>query len=926
MLPADPVLRESPLPRRAIAAAFLGSSLLVAQDETWWAYRPLQRPDVPAVADTAWPRTDLDRFVLAGLEAAGLRPAPPLDRGALLRRVTFDLIGLPPTPAETAAFLADTAPDAYERVVDRLLGSPQYGVKWGRHWLDLVRWAETDSFERDNKKPNAWRYRDWVVDALNRDLPWGEFLQKQLAGDELPAAGAGDVIATGYYRLGIWDDEPTDPLQAIYDDLDGIVDTTGRAMLGMSLGCARCHDHKKDPITAEDYWSFLAFFEHLRPYRPPQGGSGLSPENYVRHVPADGAVARHDAAVAEYEGKRAALFAEVERASAQAWRTASPARRVAAIRAADRSLVARYSGDRSAAERLVDDLGGRHGEVQGQVVPVPGRSGGAMKFDGDDRVHLPRLVEDSFTVSFWVRSSERGRGRAGDTRWFTGSGLVDGEVDGVVRDWGIAWHGDGRLVAGTGDPETFVASPRGYADGTWHHVAFTRDRQSGRIALHVDGELVGAAEGSKSRLDAPPRLCVGGLQPGGHGFRGELDELCFFDRALAPSEVIGLAAALPGGLAAAGLVEATAPATGAGRAFAEFAALQRPVLETMPVLCAQELDGEPAQGHVRLRGNVHALGPAVVPRVPAVLGGSELAIERPAGARGSGRRTALARWITSPDNPLTWRVIANRLVQHHLGRGLSRSPNDFGRLGEAPTHPELLDWLACELLARGQSLKAMHRLLVTSATYAMGSMPSEAQSAADPRNDRFWRIDRRRLQAEELRDAMLAVNGTLNPALGGPGVFPPMPSQVLATASRPDEAWGESPPAEAARRSIYIHVKRSLVEPLLSSFDLADTDTSCPVRFSTVQPTQALMLLNGDFAQRQATLFAERLAREAADLRAQLALGLRLVTCRDPVEAEVGRLAALCDDLQKQHGRSPAEALQRACLLLYNCNEFLYVD
>ncbi|MEI6128598.1 MAG: DUF1549 domain-containing protein, partial [Planctomycetota bacterium] len=270
---------------------------------------------------------DIDRFVLARLLARGLQPAAQASKEVLIRRLTYDLLGLPPTSAEVAVFVADASPDAYDKLVDRLLQSPQYGVQWGRHWLDLVRFAETDSFERDTKKPDAWRYRDWVVDAFNKDMPYGQFLTWQLAGDELPEPTVSSMAATGYYRLGIWDDEPTNRLQAVYDDFDGIVDTTARTMLGISMGCARCHDHKKDPIKATDYYSFLAFFENLKPYN--SGVDGISAS-----IPADGAMRDHETALARFASERLAIVLRARTFAETAYAGLSPAMRVEMLDAA----------------------------------------------------------------------------------------------------------------------------------------------------------------------------------------------------------------------------------------------------------------------------------------------------------------------------------------------------------------------------------------------------------------------------------------------------------------------------------------------------------------------------------------------------------------------------------------------------------------
>ena len=898
------------------------AAVSIAAQETsqWWAYRPLERPAVPSVRDAQWARSAIDQFILARLEAAGLSPSEPADRYALLRRVTYDLTGLPPTAAEIEFFIRDNSPDAYEQAVDRLLASEQYGVKWGRHWLDLVRYAETDGYERDRNKPYIWRYRDWVVDALNADMAYGEFLTRQLAGDELPNRTVGDQVATGFYRLGIWDDEPTDPRQARYDDLDGIADTTARVMLGISMGCARCHDHKRDPLPTKDYYAFLSFFENIETY-----------DLRSHAVPTDGAVDEHAAALSYFERRSIELTQEISAAADAAWAAVPEARRNELIAAGEAALVARYSGDDLHATELRDQKGSAHGKIEGQIAPIEGRYGGAMRFDGDDAAVLPRLVEESFTVSFFVRSTHRGRGDVGDPRWFLGSGLVDGEVPGIVRDWGISWHSEGRIVAGSGQPETFLASPTGYHDGEWHHVAFTRDRGLGSIALFVDGVLVESKKGTKKVLDSPPNIVVGRLQPGGGGFRGDIDELRFYGRALGAAEVVALALDLPGGIAAPAIVNSVPAATGDAadrtKAFAELQRLERPNLRVVEVLAVRELTKDCPPSFVRMRGNVHAKGDPVGPSFPQMLGAAAPEFAPvPDTSSSSGRRTALAKWITGPDNRLTWRVIANRLWQFHFGRGLSRSPNDFGRLGEAPTHPELLDWLACEVKAQGGSLKAMHRIIATSAAYRMASSPRTSAYERDPQNDLFWRFDRRRLTAEEIRDTILATSGELNLKLGGPWIYPPLPKQVLATASRPDAAWGRSAPGEAVRRSLYVHIKRSLQEPLLATFDQADTDNSCPVRFATVQASQALVLLNSDFSQQRAGKLASRLERSAPTLAARIELGLALVTQRPARNADRDRMLALHGDLVRDYGRSPAEALQRVCLVLLNCNELIYID
>jgi hypothetical protein len=598
-------------------------------DRRYWAYQPVRRPAPPPVQNQGSVRNPIDAFVLARLEAKGLTPAPPADRRTLVRRVWYDLTGLPPTPEQVDAFVNDPSPDAYEKLVDRLLASPHYGEKWGRHWLDLVRYAETNGFEFDQPKPFAWRYRDYVINAFNADKPYDQFLREQLAGDLLPVVTQESLIATGYYRLGQWDSGAADRLQQKYDVLDSILSTTGQVLLGLSVGCARCHDHKKDPLLQKDYYRLLAFFHNITD----MGGKGLT--------------------------KR---------------------------------------------------------------------------------------------------------------------------VDGI------------------------------------------------------------------------------------------------------------------------------------------------------DVMCVSE--GYASPTHVLIRGNPRSRGEQVEAGFPEVLS--------PPGQKGAGGRLALADWLTDPKNPLTARVMVNRLWQHHFGRGIVPTPNDFGKLGEARTHPELLDWLASEFVAptlpsppqggegpgvRGWSIKPMHRLILTSSTYRMSSQADPQALAADPANLLFWRFNMRRLTAEEIRDSILAVSGNLNLKRGGPGVYPRLPKEVLASQDRPGKGWKPSPPEEAARRSVYVHVKRSLLVPQLAQFDLADTDQSCPVRFTTTVPTQALGMLNDEFTNGQARLFAQRLTKEAAQgLEAQVARAIRLTTGRVPDADELKKDVGFVQTLRQKHKLSDQEALRFYCLLLLNTNEFIYLD
>jgi hypothetical protein len=647
---------------------------ITAADREYWAYRPLKRPGLPRVKDSAWVRQPVDAFLLERLEAKGLAPAPAATRQVLIRRATYDLIGLPPAPEEVEAFVNDPASDAYERLLDRLLASPQYGEKWGRHWLDLVRFAETNGYERDGDKPNAWRYRDYVIRSFNEDKPFDRFLKEQLAGDEMEPRTPDALIATGYYRLGIVDDEPADRDLARYDGLDSILSTTTQAMLGTTLGCARCHDHKKDPIPQEDYYRMLAFIHGVNPLD--RDGPG-----------AEAVLIRDEEGHRVFEERMKALQEE----EARLRKEKGPADRQAAVK------------------KEIEEL----------------------------KKHPPK-----------------------DQKTLAVSEPLKGEDTFLLR---------------RGNPK-------------------------------VPGERV-----------TP----------------GFLKVLGFPDPSFPP----------------------------------------------------------PSRGRVT-----------------------------------TGRRTVLAEWIASPGNPLTPRVLANRLWQHHFGRGIVPTPNDFGKLGDPPTHPELLDWLASEVLARGWKLKELHRMLMTSAAYRMASKTDPATFSKDPSNDLFSRFGMRRLTAEELRDSILAANGTLNLKMGGPSVFVPLPREVLETSSTPKSVWGTSTPGEAARRSVYIKVKRSLLVPLLAAHDFADTDSSCALRFATTVPTQALTLMNSVFMNEQAAIFARRLEKEApGDVAAQVRRGLRAVTQRAPTPGEIRRGTALVDDLKKE-GLDAGRALASFCLMALNLNEFVYLD
>ncbi len=669
------------------------------------------------------------------MEAAGLAPLAPADRLTLIRRVSFDLTGLPPTSQEVDSFVNDPAPDAYDQLLDRLLGSSAYGERSAQHWLDLVRFAETDGFEHDLERPNAWRYRDWVITALNNDLPYDEFIRQQLAGDEFFPHDADAAIATGFLLCG--PDMPDINLleERRHNFLNDMTGTVGSILLGLQVGCAQCHDHKFDPVSQLDFYRLRAFFDP------------------------------------------AALFKD-------------------------------------------------H--------PLPRPSGSPDPSETGPGARLKQLLAEIQALE----DSARKRLRAENP-----------DLQPTQKE----------IVQALTDDE----------------------RQAYETATAQADQL--------KKTYKPPEVP--------HG---------------------------------------------------------RIVVERLA-------DLKPS--HLMVRGDFRREGPEVFPAYPRIVDLSGDAVAAPApDAATTTRRSQLARWITSPDNPLTARVIVNRLWQHHFGRGLVETASDFGKMGSEPTHPELLDWLAGELPRRGWSLKQMHKLMLSSAVYQQASRPaavgqSDDQShetlanwkksrRLDPENRWLARMNRQRLEGEAIRDAMLAAADRLSLRRGGPGVRPPLPAEVSATLLK--NQWNVSPDEEDhCRRSIYLFVRRNLRYPLFEAFDRPDTNASCPRRNRSTIAPQALILLNSEFSLSAARdLVGFLYAHAGNDTAPQIKLAYRRVLGRDPVPDELDAgLSFLVDQTArlKQSNRPASElaapaalpegmepyaaaALTDFCLALFNLNEFVYVD
>lgn len=841
---------------------------LTRESPELWAFRPVRESAVPKVSDPAWSQNSIDAFIYAKLERAGLKPAPPASKRAIIRRVYYSVTGLPPSPAQVEAFVADESPEAYEKLVDQLLASPHYGEQWARHWLDLVRYADSNGYERDSDKPYIWRYRDYVIDAFNSDRPYDRFVKEQLAGDELDKANPESITATGYYYLGLWDDEPADPLQARYDGLDDIVDTTSRVFLGITMGCARCHGHKLDPIPQADYYRFLAFFQGLKPMQRTTGNGILTsilPPDEQR----------------EYERK----VAEKRDAEFQLLREQNE------LLEEFKAALARKKPE------LLPDKDVGHSKLE-QLQYKFYRSAWDSLPDFD-------LIKPETTGALehgYITTAPASRP---DDIGFVFEGLLNVELEGDYAFTVDANGGYRLLIAGKEVIAHREPKPR-RDEGT---IVLAPGLAPFRLEFFVN--------------EGPPRLWVG-WAPRNANFRKDLSR--------DPEKVID-----DGDLRK--LVDEQGNdliGKKKSERIAELAKLRAEVrAREIPgkwAPSAKELGPEPGPTHILIRGNPHAPGRDVTPGYPRIFDAPSPTAPSPYAAEDtSGRRRQLAEWIASPNNPLTARVMVNRIWQYHFGRGIVKSSNNFGVIGDDPTHPELLDWLAAEFVRSGWSIKHMHRLILTSQAYRMSSGTNEAAFAKDPANQLLWRFDMRRLTAEEIRDSMLAAGGTLNLAMHGAGVYPELPEEVVKTSSmnanlEDSGTWGKSTPEESARRSIYVHVKRSLLLPIMTDFDQADPQASCPVRFSTTQPTQALSLLNSQFAHEQAALLAERLRNEAGDDETRIRRGFELVTSRPATQHEIARGMQFSRELQEEDGLPENKAFERFCLLLLNLNEFVYLE
>ena len=878
-------------------AAFSG--ITAPATKPHWAFQPLASPPVPKVNDTQWAKTAVDPYVLSAIEEKKLVPSPAADKRTLIRRATFDLIGLPPTPEEVTAFLADNSPGAFAKVIDRLLASPHYGERWGRHWLDIVRYADTAGETADFPVPQAWRYRNYVIDSFNTDKPFDRFITEQLAGDIL-AAGAPPaqfnelITATGYLaisrRFGF--DIAKDHFLTIEDTID----TLGKSFLGLTISCARCHDHKYDPIPQSDYYALYGIFQSTRyPFpgcekeKAPRDMVSLksSGEQLIQMNAWRERIAQLDQALAPQATRARELTAQLKTT-----RTVAPMTRVEG-RLANGAAQSFVDGTNGAA---LSNLKIKKGELIELTLFAGANHGADSTTIGFDVIELDgakrrwSLVDDALDDFFRVGTGSLRADRHGNTNvWrFCESAETLAPLPRFTKDLlnvpGIlAWSGAEdwpsvfintraepvKLTTVSLEPKSFVAhpGPRSHVTVAWRSPIDGRIAIQGRIA---DADATGG-DGVLWQLDH--RASDGETFHQLHLLARQSETL--------KRERVELAAAEP-----------------------------------RMDLAYSVIEGKATNSPIHRRGDPEMPGEEVPRRFLTAFGGPLLSPEA-----GSGR-AQLARWITTGSTaPLTARVMANRVWQHHFGRGLVRTPNDFGTRGLPPTNLALLDSLAAELIRSGWSVKSLHRLIMKSSTYQQSA---GAHRSSDTDNVLFGRFDRRRLSAEEIRDGLLSVSGDLDRT---PGTAHPFPTE---------KSWGFTQHTpfnttyEINRRSVYLMVQRIKRHPFLALFDGADPNSSTAERLPTIVPTQALYFMNDAFFHARAQSFAAS-TMPLADDSARLDRAYQLAFSRSPTPAEHIAAKTFLNDYAAALAHRPAELRLKESWAAYarvilSSNEFIHVE
>ena len=901
-----------------------------AEYQPHWAFVPVKQPAVPQVTRKEWVRNEIDAFVLARLENEGLAPAAESDPRALIRRLSLDLTGLPPTPQEVEAFVADKSTGAYEKLVDRLLASPHYGEKMAIDWLDAARYADTHGFNNDTAR-SMWRWRDWVIGAFNANQPYDRFLTEQLAGDLLPEATLEQKVATGFCRNNVANSEGG--IIAEEYRIEYVADraqTAAAVFMGLTLACARCHDHKFDPITQREYYQLFAYFDQLQ--EPGEIPRDRDPDPVVKAPTAEqqAQIAVVRAEVEALEKTRQERVALAERTQSE-WEAKLRVEGEKGTAAPADGLIAHWTFDETSGDAVIDAVKPeRRGKVAGKAERAAGKLAGGLKFDGATHADLGDVADfertDRYSYGAWVFPETQE------------PGTIVARMDDATANRG---H---DLVLAGGKPEAHlihawpnnalrVEAKQPLAPGAWHHVFVTYDG-SGKAAglkIYVDGqpkEVVVTNDTLTGTSKAATALNAG-RRSTSVPFKGVIDDVRIYGRDLSPGEVQALVGASPiGGILAVASPQRTKQQQDALRLhyldrfdpqYRELAGKidaarkrETDLTNAAPTVMVMQDMTPPRPTFVLTRGEYDKPAEQVTAAVPAVLP------PMPAGAPAN--RLGLAQWLVQPSHPLTARVAVNRYWQMYFGLGLVKTQEDFGLQGELPTHPELLDWLADRFVQSGWDVKAMQRLIVTSATYRQAARYDDGLIERDPENRLLARGPRFRLPAEVIRDNALAVSGLLVDKVGGPSVYPYHPpglyEDVVVGANYPGTTYTQDHGEGLYRRSMYTFWKRTVPPPSLNTFDAPEREFCTIRRPQTNTPLQALVLMNDPTYVEASRKLAERMVNEAGGPAAEqrLAHGFRLATARSPSEAELKVLKSTFDRRLAHYRANPeaAKALLKA--------------
>jgi len=889
-----------------------------------WAYIPPVRPELPAVTRTAWPVTPVDRFLLARIEKENLAPSPEADRATILRRLSLDLTGLPPTPAELDTFRADKSPNAYEKQVDRLLASPRYGERMAMQWLDLARYADTHGYHIDSQR-DMWHWRDWVIQSFNRNQPYDQFTVEQLAGDMLPNPTVDQRLATGFNRNHMINFEGgAIPEEYQTEYVIDRLEATSNVWMGTTMGCARCHDHKYDPIKQKEFYQFYAIFNTI-PEKGLDGKRGNAEP--VIQLPSAAQASRLEQVRQELKARAVILDDKTVKTAQDAWETRALDIGTDALPRPSRAgLLAHYDFNGG----LTDSAGGEHNGhfVTGDLTYPAGIVGKAGDFDGQTHAILGDSGAPS-AISVFLRTNVKDPMTAlekTDARKNSGYEISFDEAIPIgdlqrgarltVRFAGFAVQTKRRLPTSSKDPD---------AGRPWYHIAANFD--GAQIALYINGAPepvdILSADGNGSLVtNAPLEIGDSAL---GKPYKGQIDDLRLYSQPLSPAEILTLSAHQP-----ARAVLETAPnrrtkeqITRLRDYFLTYAAAeplrtawadtkrlkaeQSDLNEAIPTSMVMVEMAKPRETAVLGRGDYQNRGEIVTGGVPAML--------PPLPAGEPANRLTLAKWLVSGTHPLTARVAVNRFWQMYFGTGLVKTTEDFGSQGEAPSHPELLDWLATEFVRTGWDVKAMQKLIVMSAAYRQSSKVTPELLERDPENRLLARGPRFRLPAETVRDNALAISGLLKERIGGPSVFPYQPTGLWEDTAFGDvysaQSYTPSHGDDLYRRGMYTFWKRTSGPPALITFDAPDREKCSARRLLTNTPLQALVLLNDPTYVESARSLAQRMLLEGGnDTGKRIRYGFRLATARIPSTEEVQVLRDLEEQTRAAFRHNPTQALK----------------